>query len=87
MDVIYAPAVLKSYRGTVIVRQTIATGYGSLTDFRTAYEAANTHTFIDHYGTSMTIAFQGQVDEKSLMNTWDAASNEYHIPVQFFVVS
>jgi len=87
MDVIYAPAVIVSYSGTLIVAKTPATGFGSMTDFRASYDAPSVSTFIDHYGTTYSIAFQGKMDEKSIMNTWDAASNEFHIPVTFFVVS
>ena len=87
MDVIYAPAVIISYSGTIVIAKTPDSGFGSMTDFRAAYDAATTSTFIDHFGTSFTIAFQGRIDERSLMNTWDAASNEFHIPVVFFVVA
>ena len=88
MDVIYAPAVIVSYSGTIIVAAgTPVTGYGSMADFRTSYDAPSTPTFIDHFGTTYSIAFQGKMDEKSIMATWDAASNEFRIPVTFFVVS
>ena len=87
MDVIYAPAVIVSYSGTIIVALTPASGFGSMTDFRASYSAASTSAYVDHFGTAYTIAFQGKMDEKSLMGCWDAVSNEFRIPVTFFVVS
>ena len=87
LDVTWAPASITSYTGTVIVRQSPETGFGSLSDFRLVYKATQAFTFVDHFGTSKTAVFTGVMPEKSLINMWDASTNEYHVPVNMFIVS
>ena len=86
LDVVYAPTVIQNYVGVIIVPVTPATGFGYLSDFRTAYQTKAAQTFKDHYGNQFTIVFTGILPEKSIMNTWDAASNEFNIPVMFYAI-
>ena len=86
LDVVYAPAVIQNYVGTIIIQVTPPTGFGGMTDFRAAYKAKAAQAFCDHYGNEFTMVFNGILPEKSLLNAWDAASNEFRIPVTFYAI-
>jgi hypothetical protein len=87
LDVTWAPSSITSYTGTVVIRQSPETGFGSLNDFRLVYRATQAFAFVDHYGITHTAVFQGVMPEKSLLNMWDSATNEYHVPVTMYIVS
>ena len=63
-----------------------AAGFGSMDDFRSAYTTKAAQSFEDHFGTQYNIVFIGTMPEKSLTNCWDAASNEFRIPVTFYAI-
>ena len=86
LDVVFAPKIIQNYIGVIIVPVTPPTGFGNLDDFRTAYQAQAAQTFKDHYGNQFSIVFTGTLPEKSIMNAWDAASNEFRIPVTFYAI-
>lgn len=83
-DVTYAPASFKEWRGTVVIPNTPAdSNYGSITDFANAILSKASMQFIDHYGVTYTVAIVGpEFGWRSLVNMWDASSNNFYVPVR-----
>jgi hypothetical protein len=86
-DIVFGVAGRAAYEGMVIVPVAAPTGFGCIDNFRTAYRASAISAFEDHYGNAMNIAFVGTISEKSLINMWDADSNEFRIPVTLLVIT
>ena len=74
------------YDGIVIAPVTAASLFGSISDFRGSYTAGVPCVFIDHFGVTYSALFTGVIDERSILNMWDAAENEYHIPVSLAIL-
>jgi hypothetical protein len=80
-DVTYGPAVAKRWEGEVVAPVSPATGYGSISDLRTAYATLSALSFTDHYGDTYSIALLGSITERSKTPMWDGASNSFLVPI------
>jgi hypothetical protein len=86
-DVTFGPSGMSSWEGELIVPVTGATGFGDINDVRALYAVGTTLVLIDHYGISFNVALVGTIAERSLVRKWDAATNEFYIPVILLMVS
>lgn len=82
LDVTYGPAVAKEWRGILLVPASPASGWGGISDLRSAFDTLGSVTFEDHYGTSYNAHLIGQFPEHSVTPAWDGSSNEFHILVR-----
>jgi hypothetical protein len=86
-DVTFGPGGMSSWTGDIIAPVTAAGDYGDIEDLRALYSEDTTQAFTDHYGVSYNVALIGSIGERSKLRMWDAASNEFLVPVILVMVS
>lgn len=76
LDLTYGPSVFKEWIGSIEAPVTpIDSSWGSVADVRTSLAKKSSVTFVDHYGTSYTVAVSGPFRERSISPKWDASTN------------
>jgi hypothetical protein len=87
LDATYGSATSLIWVGEIVARVTDTRAYyGTVTDLRASLKKRQTFTFIDHYGTSYTVAAQGPFPERSLMPDWDNANNRIYVTIRFIAM-
>ena len=86
-DVSFGPSGMTTWEGDVIAPVTPAANYGSIDELRALYSENTTQVFIDHYGNSYNVVLYGTIAEKSRLRVWDAASNQFLVPVVLVMIS
>jgi len=83
VDVTYGPAMILGYTGSIIAPVSAPSGWGTFADLKATLEKREAVPFIPHEGGSaVTVHVLGPFNPVSLLGVWDAASNEWHIPVR-----
>lgn len=83
LDVTYGPSSIQGWDGEILAPVTPDTvDYGDIDDLRTSLAKTQGLSMTDHYGNVYTVHVVGSYRETSSSPMWDAATNEFRVPVR-----
>ena len=86
--VTFGPAAFKKWQGFIKADVTARdTGWGTIATLRATLAKLSTLSYTDHYGNAYTVLVSIKGPEQSLSPMWDAATNEFTVPVEIIQVA